>query len=522
MTTRLRNLAIGAVGAGAVLILVCCANVLSLAFTRGLYRASDLITLNALGATPARLARLLLGEGASVAALAAAAGLAVASAAFIVLRAVAPAGYTSPGMSMFTARTTTVVGLAGVAAFMSWCCGSLSAWRIAGHSGLLRVSHGDGRPMRVMRFCVLATQMAGTCFFLAGAAFLGRSYLNLMAIDSGVDVRAMGLSVSYSSELPAATLADSVDRTLAALRRTPGVTAAGASVGGFIDGRTGFGSVMINGRYSRITLTQVSHGYFDAAGMQLVAGRLLEEAERDAVIVNESFVRRYFAGRIPIGYRLTRGDTVQTIVGVIKDVRSIGLTVAPEPGVFEAVREWNSQVPVTYIVSAPDLSRLAGSDWQRIVHAVEPSAVVLDSTSLQQRLNRSILDRTFAFLILGLFALATVVASATGVASVVAHTAARRTREIAIRLALGAKVSSTLWLVMRQTFIAGLCGAFGGLVAAAWVSKTLSSLLYGVPPGDGVTLFLVALGALTVLVFATLLPARRAGGLSPTVALRLD
>ena len=190
---------------------------------------------------------------------------------------------------------------------------------------------------------------------------------------------------------------------------------------------------------------------------------------------------------MPIGLSLAKG---LHIAGIVRDVRARGLLVEPRPTIYTQAgdRGWNGTQPrTTYILRVAATSVRVGS-WERVIHGVDPFAVVLDSGDIQARLDRSIRNRTFATLVVGLFACASLLVAAAGLGSVVAYTVVTRTREIAIRLALGATGERVTGLVVFDAMTAGACGVAGGVLASVRLSRALESLLYGVRPADPMTL----------------------------------
>jgi ABC-type antimicrobial peptide transport system permease subunit len=156
------------------------------------------------------------------------------------------------------------------------------------------------------------------------------------------------------------------------------------------------------------------------------------------------------------------------------------------------------------------------------VRSADPLALVLDSGTIGDRLGRSIRDRTFASLVVGLFALAAIVVTTLGLAGIVAYTVVKRTREIAIRLALGATGPGVTRLIVGDTLLAGALGVVAGIVASVWLSKSLTSLLYGVPPADPSTLVLTGVSLPAIVLGAAVLPAIRAAHVEPATALRIE
>jgi hypothetical protein len=421
------------------------------------------------------------------------------------------------------------VVLAGVVAGVSWCAASVLAWKLGAKRQGLHIGSRDGSTIRIVRFVLIAGQLGAASVLLVASALLGRSYLNLMSVDSGLDERTQTLTVAHDPDIPPALRREVVERTLMALRKAGGVAAAGASAGALLDGRGNAGGVMIDGHMARgedgwpvvPDWTYMVGDYFNAMGLQFLAGGPPEPGNADAAVITESAARELFGKRTAVGAVLSRERDFR-IVGVVRDVRSRRLSVPARPGVYVQAGGWNGAQPqTTYVL------RLAGSappsaSWERVVRGVDPMAVILDAGSIRERLDRSVRDRTFATLVIGLFAMSSLLVAALGLAGVVAYTVARRTREIAIRLVLGATIESVTRLVVRDALTAASCGVVAGVIASVWLSHALESLLYGVPTADPTTLLLTAVSLLAAVLAVTTLPGIRAGRIAPATALRSE
>jgi hypothetical protein len=517
MTARQQALARGAFLASAIVILVCWMNVFNIALTRGLYREPELATRAALGATPSQLVRLMVADGLRVATLGSAGALAVAWVALTGAVGVLPAEFATMGVPAVTIRVATFIGSAGAVAWLTWCLASIVAWRLGVRHHARRIVSRDGRAIRVMRFGVIAGQVGAASVLLAAAALLGRSYLNLLLVDAGMDDETQTVTVSHDSELPPAVRSEVVERVVTALRRREGVQAVGVKAGYMLEGRWGLAAFMPDGQVG--VLERVDRGFLGAAGLPFLVGGL-PEPNHTGDVITEGIALKYFEGRSPVGAMLP--ERAVPIVGVVRDVRTFGLSVAPRPIVYEVNGVWsNNSDTVTYVMRVADGSRPLG-DWQRVLRPIDPMALVLSDGSVGERLARSVRDRTFATLVVGLFATASLLVTALGLAGVVAYTVVKRTREIAVRMTLGATRSSVAWLVVRDALTAAVSGALGGVIASVWLSSALESLLYGIRAADPATLLLAAASLLGIVVGAAILPAMRTGRIAPATALRIE
>jgi hypothetical protein len=290
-----------------------------------------------------------------------------------------------------------------------------------------------------------------------------------------------------------------------------------------IDDMRAGGLVRFNGESTLVARKAVTLSYFDAIGSAVIAGRSFTDRDGpwSVCIVNESFVRTHNNGTSPIGLMVTVGVRPVEIVGLVRDTHDVALDEPPTPTMFVPLQNPSTGHRISYVFSGtaerPPTERI-----QQSVTAVNPEAIVLDWSTVRERLMRSIRDRSFATLVLGFFALAALSVSVAGLMGIVMYTVARRTREIAIRVAIGAGSSAIRYLVVREAIMAAAAGTILGLTASLWLSRTLESLLYGMNPADPLSIVIAAIAVIGIVGLAAWLPARRAVRLSPTAALRID
>ena len=258
-------------------------------------------------------------------------------------------------------------------------------------------------------------------------------------------------------------------------------------------------------------------------GSAMLAGRPLAEGDRPLreIVVNARAAALWPEGSA-VGRVVPRGQTSGTIVGVVADTFDRALDVPPEPTLFTILQAPSSGSRINFVVRATQpLSAIRGAAEHAITE-VNRDAIVTDVSAIGDRLAHSVRDRSFATLVLALFAAAGVGVCASGLIGLVSFVVARRTREIAIRTALGARPGEVSRLVMRQTLRAAIAGAAIGLAAGWWLSRSLETLLYGIDAGDPLTLAAGAILMLATVGLASWMPARRALRLSPTIALRAE
>ncbi len=524
MSARVRPLAFGALAAGLLVLFICAANVANLLVARGAYRERDLATRQALGASRWDLVRLGLVELGLLAGVGAALGLAMAWAGIQVAAGLMPDQYLTLGAPALTLR---VVGFAAVSALLIVAVGALpiaALRRMVPRTSLSPRVSTEGRGVRALRFGMAAGQMAVAMILLAGAALLIRSYANLVTQDAGFARQADAVTVRYPDGLRGAPLGEAIDETRRALRGVPGVDRAAAVVGTMVDGFMSGVGVSIGGKMTAVRRKQVTPDFFDVAGSRIIEGRALgtADAANQGVVVNETLARKYWPGASAAGQSIVIGRQSAVVVGVVQDSFDEALDKAPEATLFSLLTESTAGFHVTYVLRSSLGSEALAVQARQTLRRISRDAVVTDVSSLGSRLADSVRDRAFATLVLTIFATAGLAVSAAGIIGIVAFVVARRTREIAIRMAIGATAARVQRLVLRDAILATAAGIAIGLAAGRSLSHYLESLVYGIQAGDWTTMGAAAGLMLTLAVVAAVLPARRAIRVSPTIALRSD
>ena len=525
MTAPVRPIAFGALAAGALILLACAANIANLQVARGVYRSSEIATREALGANRFDLFRLLFTELGILTGCGCVAALALAHIVLKLATLVIPPEYASLGSAAVTGRVVLFALASSGLVLLSGLIPGWMCWRSASPAISARSESRGTRELRSIRFSMAAGQTAVAVMLLLGAALVGRSYFSLLAQDSGYGRTSITLSVSYPPELNGLRLREDIDRTLERLSRVSGVTAVAAASGAMVnEARATIGGLLIGGRgIPPVEAKFVTPSYFTAAGTPLLSGRAfnLQDDRSDVAIVNQSFASQYLEGT-RAEQMIVAGQHTRRIVGVTANSYDVALDTRPEPTIYLPLANRAYSARVTYVLSLQESRIALGGALRREISAVNPEAVLVDEALLRDRLLATVRQRSFAALILGLFALAAVSVTAAGLIGIVSFVVARRTREMAIRTALGATSLNVLGLVMRDALAAAIVGTVLGVVCSRWVDQFLASLVYGISPSDWPTTFFVVVFMLSSVATFSWLPARRALRLPPTIALRVE
>jgi len=533
-------------GAVALVLLIACANVANLLLARAATREREVAVRVALGAGRGRLVRQMLTESVLLALLGGALGLAMATWAVAAVRATDVQFLPRQGeiaidgtIVVFTLVLAVLTGLAfGLAPALRLSRGSLQGTLREGARG------ATGGSIARVRGALVLGEVAVALMLLIGAGLLIRSFDKLTNVDLGFDpAKVLTYNVTFPSakfrerEQVAPFYAALLDRA----RSLPGVQSAALSADLPMDG-PGYASFSIQGRPDRPTRPDaapedmqpfaVSPDYFTTMRIPLLRGRLLSAEDRagatPAAVLSEEAVRRFYDdGRDPIGSRITFGDpdnpatNWMTIVGVVGNIAQEGVTAKPYAQLYQSIEQAPSRNVFVSLRSNRDPMLLASS-VRGAVRAVDPDLLVNDVEPLEARVARSIARPRLSVLLLGSFSAIALLLAAIGIYGVMAYTVAQRTREIGVRMALGADPGKVKRLVVRQGMQPALIGVGVGLVAAFAASRLIATLLYGVSAADPLTFVLVPLFLVVVALLATYIPARRATRVPPTVALQSE
>jgi putative ABC transport system permease protein len=517
-----------------LVLLIACVNVANLLLARGVDRRREVAVRSALGAGRGRIVAQLLSESVVLALVAGAGGwlLAVWGVDLLVAQA--------QGLIPRTAEVAPdgrVLAFAFVVSiFTAGIFGVFPALAVTGADVSRQIREGGGErgSSRLgARGALVAAEVALALVLLVGAGLLIRSlwmldHVNLGFRSDGALAVTMTLPTSRYVERDAFLQAH--DDLLARFRALPGVTAAGSIRNLPMRGTGDQLRVQVAGQAEvplaerpMVDMLQVTPDLFRALGVPLRRGRPISEADRAdgllVAVVNEALARTLFADEEPIGRRLVLGDQEATIVGTVGDVRQRAPETPPAPTIYVALRQVPRRAMTFVLRTGGDPMALAGA-VEHAVREVDPRQAISDIVPLDAVVGaRLARPRLFSTLLTGFAALAALLA-AVGIAGVVVYSVRRSTREIGIRLALGAPRAQTVRLMLRQGLRPVLAGIVLGLLATAGLSRFLAALLFEVTPLDPATYAAVAVLLGMIGLIAAYLPARRAAAIDPISALR--
>jgi len=524
-------------GAVALLLLIVCANVAGLFLARGVERQRELAIRGALGAPRRRLVAQLLTESLVLALAGGSLGLLVASWALAALVSWGPFGVPrldEVGIDLralaFSAAVAMAVGVAtGLAPALAAVRGRLTAWLRDGGRAL-------GGPRRRLRPALVVAETALAVVLLIGAGLLGRSFFELSRVDPGfrTDVTTLFLALPEPRYAAPELQSAFVDHLVERLAEVPGIAASGATTNLPLSGSHwtfGFSlpgePASAPGEQPTAEYHAVSPDTFLALGIPVTEGRSFSKDDGAAApgvaIVNEAFARRFLAGRGTLGRRLaTAYDGVEReIVGIVGDVHHSGLDASAQPEIYVPLAQ-NSWRFLTVAVRAEPGVEVGAAALREAVWDLDPELPVDTIGRLDAQVDKLLAPARVRSALLGLFATSALFLTALGLYGVLSYSFRRRTREVGLRVALGARQRD----IHRQFLGEGLrllgLGTVLGLAVAVALGRFLAAFLYGVGPRDPLTFAAMAGVLVAVGLLASWQPARRASVVDPVVALRSE
>ena len=530
-------------GAVVFVLLIACANVGNLLLARSSARRREFAVGAALGAGRARLVRQRLTESVLLALAGGAAGLLLALWGIGLVESlgsrVTPllAGVrVDPGVLAFTGAVSVLAGIAfGLAPALQVSSPDLNETLKAGG----RSGDGGGRGGR-LRSVLIVSEMALALVLLAGAGLLVKSVARLRAVDAGFDAAnllTLNLPLPSSRYRDGAAQAAFFERLTRQVESLPGVEAAGFTsvlpLSGNFDGRALAveDSPVPRGQEVSVDLYVATPGYLRAMRIPLVGGRAFDEHDaadgEPVALVSETTARRLWPGRTPLGRRVRFPGTEKspqpwrTVVGVVRDVKQYGPDRDDVMQMYLPEAQYPASFMTLVVRSKADAGALLGA-VRREVSAADKELAVFGVATMEQLLADSVALRRFSMLLLGVFAAVAVALAAVGIYGVISYSVGQRTREIGIRIALGARPRDVLGLVVGRGLGLAAAGIALGVAGGLAVTHVISSLLFGVGARDPLTFASVAALLSLVALLACLVPARRAAKVDPMVALRYE
>ena len=527
-----------------LVLVIACSNVTSLLLARFTMRRPEVLVRAALGASRPRLVRQFVVETLVLYSVGTAAGMVLAMVLLNLLRTLGPGvlpRITDVGLVVPVLAFTGVTSL--IAALVFGVLPALQATRRSSWPGVAARTATSDRSHQRVRAAVVIAQIAVALCLLAGASLVGRSLLNLERVDKGFDPEGR---LTFNIVMAATRFPDApamhafYARLLDTIGTRPEFTSVGTTTAFPLSGQDLENSFAVDGYAAAspdeepvAALRGVSASYTAAMGIPIRAGRALTPADGQrgapVALVNETFARRFFRGRTPIGGRISVGGPEgpwRTVVGVVADVRHRALATEPRPEVLlpwvqlhaDFLTAWARGI--SFVVRS-DLDLAAAASLIRSqVRQLDADTPVIELQPVSALVERSVAEPRFRTFLLSSFALTSVCLAAVGIFGVLSYVVSERTREIGIRMALGAGQRT----IFREVLAVGgslvatgsVLGLAGGVVLTQWIR----GLLFQVSPTDPVMLAAATLGLIVVGLLATLIPARRATRVNPVIALR--
>ena len=557
---RLRPALYALVAAVGFALLIACANVASLSLARAAARQREMAVRASIGATRSALVRQLLTESLMLAFTGGAVGLLVATWGVDLLVAAAPGNL--PRLDQISVDARALTFTLAVSALTGIASGLLPALQLSrtdlgvGLKDGGQNAAGSRSRSRALNSLVVA-EVALALVLLIGAGLLIRSFARLIEVEPGfASEKVLAIDLSLNGERFNNRRHIFMEQLTARLASLPGVVAVGATTHLPLSGEDGSRSFTVAGDEGRdageklvAEYRAVTPDYLRTMRIPLRAGRYFtaldrneyfttdgrrvdgypnrERGERDApgvVIINETLARRSFAGSNPLGRRIVIDDgppREREIIGVVGDVKHFSLEDATKPELYLPYAQRPTQNQTLVIRAESDPTALVAA-VRGEVRALDKDLPLYGVKTMEDYLDESVAARRLNMLLVGVFASVALLLAAVGIYGVISHSVTERTREIGVRMALGARSQDVLRLVLRRGMTLALAGVGAGLTGAAALTWLMRNLLFGVSATDPVTFIVVALSLTIVALLACYVPARRAAKVDPMVALRVE
>jgi len=528
---------LGAVG---LVLLIACANVANLLLARAVSRQKEIAIRMALGASRRRIAGQLLMESVLLALAGGVVGLLLATWGTDLLVAYGPADVPrlrDVGVDRYVLFFT--LGLATLTGIVFGLAPALHASKPAPGNMLKENGRGVSTGRNRMRSALIVSEVALSLMLLAGAGLLINSFWRLLRTDAGFNpkgVLALDIPLSRETYKTTEERVAAFQQLIARMKTVPGVRDVSVvsnvplsendiEVSFQVEGREPYKP----GEEAVADYTVAGSDYFRTMDIALLRGRVFTDSDTanspQVMVVSKAFTKVYFPNEDAIGKRIVldgKNTTPREIVGVVDDVRRKGLDSDVQPEMyFSYVQKPERRLNLVIRSTTDDASQLTTAARAE-VKAFNPRQIIWRAQTLEQMLSTSVAPRKFNMMLLGIFACVALVLAAVGLYGVMSYSVSWRTQEIGIRMALGAKRTDVLRMVVRQGMTMTLVGLALGLVGVIALSRVMVGLLYGVSPTDPLTYAGVSIVLLVVALLACLIPARRATRVDPIVALRSE
>ena len=528
-------------GAVCLLLLLTCSNLAALQLARGLARSGEFAIRLALGGDRKQLAKLLLTENLLLAGVGAVLGVAGAYAALPAVRTINALHLAAPGdLSLNPVVLLGALFLTVCSAFLFGLGPALTASALTPNDALKAGAKSiTGGPWSDRaRTALVSLQVAFALILVLSAGLLLKSVANILSNPLGIQPANLVVanfrvdSHRYMTDERTVALGEEILETI---RQIPGVESTGLTNALPLGGYSLGAAVVFEGRPApppgarpSVPIVAITPDYLSSLQSPILAGRGIEQEDRHrstpVALVNHSFVQRFFSGSDPVGHRFrwgADGAPWTEIVGVVADMRHHGQAADPEPEIFVPFAQVAGNALGLVVRSAQPLATLAPAIRKQF-QKVDPTMPVFEISAMQRRISTNMEQRRIELAVVGCFSVLAFFLAVTGVYGVVNYAVTRTTREIGVKLALGAKPLLIAIEVMRRGFLLAAGGLLPGLALSYAVAYSLSSLLYKVTPDDFESYAVAALLLLAAITAASLIPARRASRIDPLSALRWE
>ena len=532
-------------GGAALLLLIACINVASLLLVRSETRRRELSVRRALGATRARLIRQFVIEGAVIVAIGTIAGVLSSHWTMQILKGLIPTDMMAgmPYLHELGLNSRVFVFVLAVAGFAAALFSVTPSFRLSTfdvRDGMAEGSRGTaGRVWTRIGSKLVILELTTAMVLLVGAGLLGKSFYRLLQVDAGFETNhlitmSVRAPVSEYGEDPKAVALQR--KVVDEIKHLPGVTsvALADTLPLTFNGNTDwirFVGRAYNGEHNEVNQRGVSSDYFTTLQAKLLRGRIFTDAEDlskpRVAVINQTFAKKYFPGEDPVGQRFMDPDldpkSITEIVGVVDDIREGPLDSEIWPGYYYPI---NQEPEIGYSV----VVRTSQSDHSLIptvadaIRRIDSRITISNQTTMTARMNDAptvYLRRSSTWLVGG-FAVVALLLGVVGLYGVIAYSVSQRTREIGVRIALGAQRATVYRLILREAGALALAGIVIGTGCAILAASLMRKLLFGTPPWDITTLVCVAAVLGVSALLASFLPARRAASVDPISALRAE